>query len=180
MTASVTRSYWIFWTLSIVRYCTKLENRTLPSSGEGERETSVDIAIVILIWVVQWFRLVLFKEPKRLGVSSPFEDGNRSRYRNVVFYSLLEYRTMDEVQKPCSIRFYVNCFWFGHPFSAWSVPWALYCCSHVVQEHCRGTGALMETALYMGLFMVRLTIMLLGGLSAAKSTYWPRTVAHFM
>jgi hypothetical protein len=39
--------------------------------------------------------------PRRLSVSltSP-EDGNRSSFRNVVFYSYLEFFAMDKVQKP--------------------------------------------------------------------------------
>jgi hypothetical protein len=46
-------------------------------------------------------RLVLSTGPKRICVSLPsLEDGNRSRFRNVMFYSYLEYREMDEVQKP--------------------------------------------------------------------------------
>jgi hypothetical protein len=37
----------------------------------------------------------------RIGVSLPSpEEGNRSSFRNVVFYSYLEFRTMNKVQKP--------------------------------------------------------------------------------
>jgi hypothetical protein len=43
-----------------------------------------------------------------LSLSSP-EDGNRSRFRNVVFCSYLEYRTMDKVQKPID-SMVLSCF----------------------------------------------------------------------
>jgi hypothetical protein len=48
----------------------------------------------------QWLRLAPSKGPNRVGVSFPsVEDGNIS-LRNVVFYSYLEFRTMDKVRKP--------------------------------------------------------------------------------
>jgi hypothetical protein len=40
-----------------------------------------------------------------IGVSCPSpEDGNRSSFRNVVFFCFIEYRTMDKVQKPSSLE----------------------------------------------------------------------------
>jgi hypothetical protein len=51
--------------------------------------------------VIQWLRLALSKEPNRVCVYLlSHEDGNWSSFRNVVFSSYLEFRTMDEVQKP--------------------------------------------------------------------------------
>jgi hypothetical protein len=45
--------------------------------------------------------LALSNGPSRVGVSFPSpEDGSRSSFRNVVFSSYLEFRTMDKVQKP--------------------------------------------------------------------------------
>jgi hypothetical protein len=44
--------------------------------------------------------LALLKGPKGIGVSLPsHEELNRSNFRNVVFPSDLEYRTMDKVHK---------------------------------------------------------------------------------
>jgi hypothetical protein len=46
-------------------------------------------------------RLILSKDANRVGVflHSP-EDGNRSSFRNVVFYNYLEFWTLDKVKKP--------------------------------------------------------------------------------
>jgi hypothetical protein len=51
--------------------------------------------------IVRWLVLLLSKGSIRVGVflSSP-EDGNRHSFQNVVFYSSLEYRTMDKFHKP--------------------------------------------------------------------------------
>jgi hypothetical protein len=43
-------------------------------------------SLVFLTWVVQWLRLALSKGPNRVGVSPSPEDGNRSSFRNVVFF----------------------------------------------------------------------------------------------
>jgi hypothetical protein len=52
-----------------------------------------------LCWV-QWLRLALSKGPNRVGLSlSSPEDGKRSSFRNIAFYSYLEFRTMDAVHK---------------------------------------------------------------------------------
>jgi hypothetical protein len=46
-------------------------------------------------------RVAISKGPNRVGVSLPSpEDGNRSSFRNVVFSSYLEFRTMSKVQEP--------------------------------------------------------------------------------
>jgi hypothetical protein len=43
------------------------------------------------VYWTQWLRLALTKGRNRIGVSLPLpEDGNRSSFRNVVFYSYLE------------------------------------------------------------------------------------------
>jgi hypothetical protein len=50
---------------------------------------------------VQWLRLALSKGPNRVGVSFPSpEDGNRSRFRNFLFSSCLQFRTMNKFHKP--------------------------------------------------------------------------------
>jgi hypothetical protein len=51
-------------------------------------------------WAVQWLRLALFKGPYRVGISPSSEDGNRYRFRNFVFSSYLDFRTMDKALKP--------------------------------------------------------------------------------
>jgi hypothetical protein len=50
--------------------------------------------------VIQWLRLDLTKGTNRVGVSPWPENRNRSSFRNVIFSSYLEYRTMDRVHKP--------------------------------------------------------------------------------
>jgi hypothetical protein len=49
----------------------------------------------------EWLRLVLSMKPNTVGVSlhSP-EDGNKSSFRNVVFFSYLEFWTLDKVHTP--------------------------------------------------------------------------------
>jgi hypothetical protein len=46
---------------------------------------------------VRWWLLALYNGRNRVGVSRSPEDGNRSVFRNVVFF--LEYRLTDRVQK---------------------------------------------------------------------------------
>jgi hypothetical protein len=42
-------------------------------------------------WVVQWLRLALSNAPNSVGVSHPsYEDGNRSGFRNIVFFRILD------------------------------------------------------------------------------------------
>jgi hypothetical protein len=54
-----------------------------------------------MAWDVQQLSLALSKGPSRVGVSLPlFRDGNRSSYRDAMFSRYLQFRTMDEVQKP--------------------------------------------------------------------------------
>jgi hypothetical protein len=49
---------------------------------------------------IQLLTLALSKGPITVGVSPSPEGGNRSSFRNVVFYSFLEYWMMEKVQKP--------------------------------------------------------------------------------
>jgi hypothetical protein len=50
--------------------------------------------------------LALSKGHNRVGVSIPLsEDGNRSLFRNIVFSSYLEFRTMGKVPKPTDSEF---------------------------------------------------------------------------
>jgi hypothetical protein len=79
--------------------------------------------------------LAFSKGPNRVGVSIPSsEDGNWSSFRNVVFSSYLEFRTMDNVHKPshskCIVRFNKTGFYnlsevssieliFSHPMNYW-------------------------------------------------------------
>jgi hypothetical protein len=72
-----------FWILSIVRYSKNLENTAFDLFPSSEL----------------CLRLALSKGPNRVNVSPSPEDGNRSSFRNVVFYNFLEYRKMDKVQK---------------------------------------------------------------------------------
>jgi hypothetical protein len=69
-----------------------------PSLGEG-RETSILLGPLERANLNHWtLRLALSKGPNRVGVSltSPAER-KRSSFRNIVFSSYLEYRTMDKV-----------------------------------------------------------------------------------
>jgi hypothetical protein len=82
-----------FWMLENTTF-RKLD--TFPSSGEGEE----DIYSVGPLKKNHWLRLVLYKGPERVDVSLPSpEEEKRCSFRDVSFYSYLEYRTMDRVQK---------------------------------------------------------------------------------
>jgi hypothetical protein len=71
----------------------------LPSSGEGRVTPLLDP--LERADQVQRLRLALARGPNRVGVSLPSpEDGNRCIFRNVVVRSYLEFRTIDNVQKP--------------------------------------------------------------------------------
>jgi hypothetical protein len=48
--------------------------------------------------------------PDRVGVSLPSsEDGNTFSFRNIVFSNYLEFRIMDEVQKPSDSGWMLSC-----------------------------------------------------------------------
>jgi hypothetical protein len=66
-----------------------------PSVSPGECCYSTLIHVT-----VQWLRLSLSKWSNGVCISPSPENGNRSSYRNFVFSSLLEYRTIDKVQNP--------------------------------------------------------------------------------
>jgi hypothetical protein len=64
-----------------------------------------------MTWIGQYLRLARSKEPNRADVSDPSsEDGNRSSFRNMVFPSCVEFRTMDKAQKP-SLLSKTSVFW---------------------------------------------------------------------
>jgi hypothetical protein len=80
-----TQNNWLY-ELSIVRYSKELENPTfrnlclLPSSGERRDRPT-------LLGLLESLRLAPFKGPNRAHVSFlSAEDGNRSSFRNVVFF----------------------------------------------------------------------------------------------
>jgi hypothetical protein len=69
-----------------------------PSSDEGRQAPT---SLGPLDKVNKWIKLALSKEPSRVGVSlSSPDDGNRSSFRNLVFSSYLEFRTIDKVHNP--------------------------------------------------------------------------------
>jgi hypothetical protein len=66
----------------------RLHLQTAETMGNSEAES-------------KWLRLSLSEWPKRVGVSlSTPEDGNRFSFRNNVFSSYIEFRTMDNIHKP--------------------------------------------------------------------------------
>jgi hypothetical protein len=55
----------------------------------------------------QWLRLSYSKGPNRVGVFLPSpEDGNEFSFRNVVFSSYFEFRTVEKVHKPNDVECY--------------------------------------------------------------------------
>jgi hypothetical protein len=67
----------------------------------------------------------LSKELNTAGLSFPSpEDGNRYSFRNVVFYSYLEFRTMDKDQKSSDSEDY----------------WSLCCLKDFTQAHLSNVG----------------------------------------
>jgi hypothetical protein len=67
-----------------------------------------DTSLLGSLALVQWLTLALFKRSNRFGVAllSP-EDGNESTFQNVVFFSYLEFWTMDKVHKSSDSECYV-------------------------------------------------------------------------
>jgi hypothetical protein len=58
---------------------------------------------------VRWLRLDLSKGPNTAGVFYPSsENGKRPSFRNVVFSSYLEFRTIDKVHKPSDFVCYTQ------------------------------------------------------------------------
>jgi hypothetical protein len=100
-----------FWTLSIVRYSKKPEEHNVSETGS--------------VSVLRWGGRIHSTGPNRVGVSCPSpEDGNRSSFRNVVFFCFfLEYRTMNKVQKPSSPECYIPS---SEPFKVYFGSVALY------------------------------------------------------
>jgi hypothetical protein len=70
-----------------------------PSSDDG-REMLTLLGLLERARSSDW-ALALSEGPNRVGVFLPSpENENRFSFRNVVFSSYLEFRTIDEVQKP--------------------------------------------------------------------------------
>jgi hypothetical protein len=99
----ITQNYWVFglFPLSIIlEKMTFRKLQLLPSLGEGGGEKTPTYS---------WLRLALSKGPNWLWVGvfpASHEDGNRSRFRNVMFS-----RITDGVKSPKSHWFYELMFW---------------------------------------------------------------------
>jgi hypothetical protein len=77
-----------------------------PFSDEG---TKTPTLLGPLESAGQWLRLARFKGSSKVDVSFPLpEDGNRTDFRNVVFSGYIQFRTMDNVQKPSDSECYFN------------------------------------------------------------------------
>jgi hypothetical protein len=75
----------------------------LPSSGEGKEVPTLVGLIESVIEVSSFYgaqELTSITGPNRVGVSVPYpEEGSRSNFHNVVFYSYLEFQMVCKVHK---------------------------------------------------------------------------------
>jgi hypothetical protein len=66
----------------------------------GSSMCQVPMQLLLRDIVVKWLRLAPSKGPNRVGISVLLPEGwNKSNFRNIVFSSYLEFRTMDEVHR---------------------------------------------------------------------------------
>jgi hypothetical protein len=75
------------------RKCPRVRNLVMGPNWPTNRRSQNNLKL-------KWLRLALSKGPNEVGISLPSpEDRNRSSFRNTVFSSYLEFRTIDKVQK---------------------------------------------------------------------------------